>query len=92
MLDRLGESGLETLNYNRLPISNDIAKPFTDLILTSLNEILENYIIPSLGKDESESSTPEGWRTLLRDAVQECQAGISLKMDMVMVVGRKSSE
>ena len=92
-LDKLfTKHGLQVLSYRRLPISSDIAKPWTDMQLMATEDILEQAIIPSCSRDGSASPSPDEWREMFQNVVGESKQGMSITMDMVVVVGRKAAQ
>ncbi len=86
------QHGLNVLDYQRLPIDIVLAKPWTDMQIMALEDVMENSIIPAGPNDSKESPTAEKWRDMLRLLVQRCQKGMSITMDMVFVVGQKPSK
>ena len=92
-MDKLfSQHGLNVLDYQRLPIDSVLAKPWTDMQIMALEDVMENSIIPAGLKDSKESPTAEKWRDMLRLLFQRCQKGMSITMDMVFVVGQKPNK
>lgn len=87
MDDLFTRHNVEVLDYKRLPISDELAKPWTDMQLMANRDFVENDIIPSC----TESSTPsqKEWREVLEGVALECGQGIKITMDMLYIVGRK---
>lgn len=85
------QQGLEVLSYTRLPIRDDIAKPWTEMQLMASWDINEKVIIPAALKDPKASPTAEEWREMYRKMVGEVSQGMSIRMDMVITVGKKIS-
>lgn len=80
-------SDLELVNSIRLPPPiNDICKASTDNYISDIEEI--GAI--AAGKSSASVGSHEEFRELLKNAVQENQQGVSLEIDMVVVVGRKA--
>lgn len=79
-------SDLELVNSIRLPPIDDICKASTD------NYILDVEHIGAIaaGKSSASVGSHEEFRELLKNAVQENQQGVSLEIDLVVVVGRKA--
>ncbi|KAL9122380.1 MAG: hypothetical protein Q9187_001064 [Circinaria calcarea] len=69
------EHGLELLCYQRLPIKDEIKKPWTDLQVTAAGEQIKNVIIPTCKEDEGPSA--EKWLELLDGLIYEKNLGIS---------------
>lgn len=88
-LDKLfSQHGLKVLEFRRLSISNDIAKPWTDNQIMAYEDVIESSIIPTIG---DASPTADEWRAMFKDIVQKCQEGMSITMDMVVTVGQKAA-
>lgn len=85
------ENGLQLLNQRRIPISNDIAKPWTDAMLLATDDILTNIIIPSCAQDGHSSSSTGEWRSMFNAMALECKQGQSITMDMLITVARKAT-
>ena len=79
--------GLELCFHQRLPIKDEIKKPWTDLQVTGAGEQIKNVIIPAW--KEGEDPTPEKWLQLLDGLVGESQQHQAHTMDMIVTVGRK---
>ena len=79
--------GLELCFHQRLPIKDEIKKPWTDLQVTGAGEQIKNVVIPSW--EEGEDPTPEKWLQLLDGLVGESQQHQAHTMDMIVTVGRK---
>lgn len=72
----------------RLPIIDDLRKASTDNFVTALEEI--GHVVPERGGKVGELGTKE-FAELFNKAVQEMQRGVSLCMDMVTVLAKKTS-
>ena len=83
--------GLDVLTYFRVPICNDLAKPWTDNQLMGTRDIIEHFVIPSLAKSgqDADPMTADRLRELFDKYAVECQQGLSVKMDMLVAVGKK---
>lgn len=80
-------SAFDVVSYDRLPISNDIAKPYTDNILTAIGDVHKNAFLPS--STETASPNAQEWFDMFQGIVQECEPSTSIRMDMMIAVGRK---
>ena len=82
------QHGLKLLSHQRLPIVDEMKKPWTDIGITAAGETIKQIIIPSC--KEGEDPTPEKWLQLLEGFIlemhqnQQCQT-----VDMIVTVGRK---
>ena len=76
---------MEVIDSIRLPLIDDLCKASTDNFIVALEEI------GTLATNESRElmGTHEHFRSLFKKAVLEAQQGVSLGMDMVLVIGRK---
>lgn len=83
------QQGLDVLSYSRLPIHDDLAKPWTEMQLMATWDIQENVIVPAALKDPSASPTAEEWREMYRKLVEEVSQGLSIRMDLIVAVGKK---
>ena len=81
--------GLQVVDQKRLPIGNQMAKPWTDMQIMAYQDFIEHDVIPSCIDQDSSSPTPMEWREMLRNVIAECQQGLSITMDMTYVLGRK---
>ncbi|KAL9117422.1 MAG: hypothetical protein Q9187_006041 [Circinaria calcarea] len=79
--------GLALLDSSRLPISNDLRKASTDDWLSGLEDI--GYVVTSRGGIANPLGTLKEFRELFNKMVKETQQGVSISMDMIVVVGRK---
>lgn len=77
------------LFYQRLPIKDEIKKPWTDVQVTAAGEQIKNVVIPAC--KEGEDPNPERWLQLLDGLVAESQQGQAHTMDMLITVGRKAA-
>ena len=73
-----------------MPIHDDIAKPWTDMQLMATWDINEKVLVPASLKDPSSKPTVEDWREMYRRMEEEVNQGMSIRMDMVVCVGRKA--
>lgn len=90
MDELFSQHGLNVLDFQRLPIDSVLAKPWTDMQIMALEDVMENFILPAAGSNYSKNSpTAEEWRDMLGLVVQKCQKGMSITMDMVFAVGQK---
>ena len=55
--------------------------------LMATNDINESYVIPTLAKDASPNA--EEFREMFTGMAEECKQGMSITMDMIVVVGKK---
>ena len=76
--------------YDRLPIHNDIAKPWTEMQLMATWDINEKVLVPASKKDPSAKFSAEDWRDMYKRMVEEVHHGMSIRMDMIVCVGRKT--
>ena len=81
--------GLTVIDLDRMPIGDDMAKPWTRMQIMAAEDIIENAIIPAAEKDSEASPTAERWREIFEGLAKRCQDGMSITMDMVVAVGRK---
>ncbi len=90
-IDKLFTShGLELCFYQRLPIKDEIKKPWTDVQVTAAGEQIKNVVIPAC--KEGEEPTAEKWLQLLDGLVAESQQDQAHTMDMIVAVGRKAAQ
>lgn len=82
--------GLELCFYQRLPIKDEIKKPWTDVQVTAAGEQIKNVVIPAC--KEGEEPSPEKWLQLLDGLVAESQQNQAHTMDMIIAVGRKAMQ
>ena len=80
---------LDVLSYSRLPIHDDLAKPWTEMQLMATWDINEKVIVPAALKDPSASPSAEEWREMYRKLVEEVSQGLSIRMDLIVAVGKK---
>lgn len=85
------QQGLDVLSYTRLPIHDDIAKPWTEMQLMATWDIHEKVIVPAALKDSNASPSADEWREMYRKLVEEVNQGMSIRMDMIVAVGKKIS-
>jgi len=83
------KEGLQVLDSKRLPISDSMAKPWTDMQLMANQDFIENTIIPLVKQTGASSKSPDQWRELLRNVQMECQQGMKITMDIVYTVAQK---
>ena len=83
------QQGLDVLSYSRIPIHDDIAKPWTENQLMVTWDAHEKVIVPTALKDPSASPNAEEWREMYRKLVEEIGQGLSMRMDMIVAVGKK---
>lgn len=76
---------LEVIDSFRLPITDHLRRASTDNFIMALEEIGS---IAS-AKNVDLLGTPENFRELWKRAVMETERGVSIGMDMVVIVGRK---
>ena len=76
---------------DRLHIRNEVARAWTDNHLLLIQEVLENAVIPSCLQEEGDGSSTQEWRDLYKQIVVECEQGVNIPVDIVIVVGRKAS-
>ncbi|KAL9042132.1 MAG: hypothetical protein Q9214_003876 [Letrouitia sp. 1 TL-2023] len=81
---------LKVIDFQRLPICNELAKPYTDMQIMALEDLMENFVIPSEAKGTEICLTPEKWRSMFQNMVRKCREGMSNTMDMAVAVGQKS--
>ena len=84
------QNGLQVHAHLRLPIRDDLAKPWTENVIAGLGDTVE-YWIPSLVEDGRDSLLAQEWRGMLNDMVLECRQCASFRVDMIVVVGRKGT-
>ena len=90
-LDQVFESNdLSVLAFSRLPIHNDLAKPWTEMQHMATEDIIETLFIPASANNLRSKPTPEEWRNMYKDSVEEANQGMSIRMDMVICAGRKA--
>ena len=85
------QQGLDVLSYTRLPIHDDLAKPWTEMQLMATWDIHEKVIVPAALKNPNASPSAEEWREMYRQMCEEVNQGMSIRMDMVVAVGKKVS-
>lgn len=66
-----------------------MAKSWTRMQIMAAEDIMENAIIPAAEKDGEASPTARRWREMFEGLAKRCQDGMSITMDMVVVIGRK---
>jgi hypothetical protein len=66
-----------------------MTQPWTFMQLMANRDFLENDVIPSCEGDPSRPG-PAEWRRLEQGIASECRRGVSLTMDIVYILGRKS--
>lgn len=78
------------LHYDRFPILDDIAKPWTEMMLMGIEDSIAT--MTKLSQDQSESGAPsmQQWRDVFDKAAEERKQGVSIRMDMISAVGRKA--
>ena len=81
-------SAFEVVKYDRMPISNKMAKPYTDNILMAIEDLHKTAFLPSC--EENVYPSAQEWFDLFQDMVRECQPSTSIRMDMIIAVGRKN--
>ena len=90
-LDKVfGQQGLDVLSYTRLPIHDDLAVPWTENQLMATWDIHEKVIVPTALKDPNASPSAEEWRDMYRKLVEEVKQGMSIRIDMIVAVGKKT--
>ncbi|CAD6591305.1 MAG: hypothetical protein ASARMPRED_005303 [Alectoria sarmentosa] len=80
--------GLELCFYQRLPIKDEIKKPWTDVQVTAGGEQIKNVVIPAC--KEGEEPSPEKWLQLLDGLVAESQRNQAHTMDMIVAIYEKN--
>ncbi|CAD6582664.1 MAG: hypothetical protein ASARMPREDX12_000999 [Alectoria sarmentosa] len=85
------QQGLDVLSYTRLPIHDDLAKPWTEMQLMATWDVNEKVLVPAALKDPSASPSAKEWRQMYGKVVEEVNQGMSIRMDMIVVVGKKGS-
>lgn len=91
MEDLFKDSGLHVVEFKRLPISDQMAKPWTDGQLIAYKDMLENTAVSSLNQvGDSNFKIMDHWREILNGLTSECQRGMSITMDIVFAIGRKA--
>ena len=83
------QHGLDVLSYSRIPIHDDLAKPWTEMQLMATWDIQENFIVPAALKDPSASPNAEEWREMYHKLVEEVSQGLSIRMDIIVAVGKR---
>ena len=83
------EHGLTVLGYHRIPVRDDITKPWTDMQMMATKDLVENYLIPAKEMGRVDGPTAEEWREILDGLGQEVREGMGMIMDMIVAVGRK---
>ncbi|KAI4098050.1 MAG: hypothetical protein LQ339_006618 [Xanthoria mediterranea] len=78
------QEGLVVIEYKQFPIPNEIAHPWTHMHLLSLGELIKD--IEKSGEDSHK------WLDLHAGAIEEARHGASVRMNMVVAVGRKPSK
>ncbi|KAI9708926.1 MAG: hypothetical protein M1820_003620 [Bogoriella megaspora] len=81
----LHEHKLEVLDRFRLPISDDLRKPSTDIFVIGLE---------AMGRLAGERDgrligTSQSWEQLFHGLIEEVSSGVTISMDMVVALGRK---
>lgn len=82
------EHGFELISYQRLPIKDEMLKPWSDIGHTAAEEMIKKIVIPSC--KEGEEPTPEKWLQLFDGLVEETQQNQQAQnVDMIVAVGKK---
>ena len=90
-LDQFFErADLSVLTFDRLPIHDDLAKPWTEMQLMGFEDLIETTFIPAASDDPSVKPTAEEWRNMYKDAEKATTQGMSIRMDMIICAGRKA--
>ena len=79
--------GLTLREYSRLGPDSLIRKPATDNWMMALEEV--GFIIIGRGGEAGSESSPREYSTLLDKVAAETQNGVSIWIDMQVVVGQK---
>ena len=91
-LDKTFEQhGLDILSYTRLPIQDDLAKPWTEMQLMATWELVEKLFIPAASTNPKVLPGAEEWREIYGKMVEEVSQGVSIRMDMIITVGKRLS-
>lgn len=83
------ENNVQMLSYQRFPISDAIAKPWTGMMLMGIEDAIAN--MTEAYQDETEQGVPslQQRRDIFERAAEERKQGVSIRMDMISAVGRK---
>ena len=85
------EYGLESVRYIRIPIQNDIARPWAFAQLMGSAEVIEAAVMPMCLKNPDMSPNAEEWRESFKNMMEERQSGdVVTESDMIVVVGKKA--
>ncbi|KAL9031755.1 MAG: hypothetical protein Q9196_000232 [Gyalolechia fulgens] len=76
-------NGLTVVDNKFFPIPDEIAHPWTHMHLLSVGELIKNV------RDSGDNA--QEWWDLYIEAIEEARRGASVRMDMVVAVGRKPS-
>jgi len=87
LADIFASNRLEVIESFRLPLSDNLRRASTDNFIMALEEI---GAIAS-AKDVELLGTWDDYRALWKRALMETERGVSIGMDMVVIVGRKRS-
>ncbi|KAL9601035.1 MAG: hypothetical protein Q9179_002996 [Wetmoreana sp. 5 TL-2023] len=79
--DLLRQEGLTVIENKYFQIPDEIAHPWTHMLLLSLGELVQNV------KDSGDDA--QKWWDLYVEAIEEARHGASVRMGMVVAVGRK---
>ena len=78
-------NNIELIGFTRFPPVNDLRKATTDNYLMGMEDIG----VMAASKPSALLGSHEEFRDLFTKAVQETEQGVSLELDMIVVVGRK---
>lgn len=81
------QHGLTLLDYSYVGSTNLLRKPATDNCMMALEEL--SFVIIGRGGEAGKEISAKEYSTLLDKAVAEVQNGVTLWIDMMVVVGRK---
>ena len=87
----LKQQGLDVIAYTRYPIHDDLAKPWTEMQLMASLDMSEKMFVPAAANDPNASPSADEWGELHNRTVEEVRQGMSIRMDMIVAVGKKIS-
>ena len=80
---------VQMLHYDRFPILDDIAKPWTEMMLMGIDDSIAS--MTKLSQDQSESGAPsmQQWRDVFEKAAEERKQGVSIRMNIIVQLGER---